>query len=347
MLGHDVSIILPKKMEIPKLLFNKKIKYIFPFINPRIRGGFSLVETIYKSIMVLIGNYDVLYVYRGLRPSSIIPVIISKYLLKTKLFEEWWEWYGKEGIGKNRKGFSGKLISLYDTFFELKLKYFYTGVVCINKTLQSRIEKHKNSIVLRGASEQNNIKKFHREYAKDKLNINKSKFIIGLSNFDSSDIADNLPFLKAFEKINDSTKLLLVTGSDSYKIKKYLKKANYIALGWIDFEFYNYFLSACDVFVLPFPNSKRNQGRWPNKIGDYVASSRKIITNPTGEVKDFINEHSGIGQLILNNEIEYFNLLNKTKYNDLIEIDELTFENAANSLSYKNRTLKLSCFFKS
>lgn len=346
-LGHEVTIMLPKKMAIPEELLNENIKYITPWINPKIRGGFSLLETLYKSTLVLIGKYDVLYVYRGLRPSSIIPALIGKYLMKSKIFEEWWEWYGIDGIGKVRKGIFGKLISLYDTFFEIKLKRFFTGVVCINKTLYSRIENHKKRIILRGASEQGVIKKFDRDVAKSKLNIDGSKFVIGLSNFDRSDIEDNLPFLKAFERLNDSKKILLVTGKDSNNINDYLKKTNYKALGWVSFEQYSYFLSACDIFILPFPNSKRNQGRWPNKIGDYVASNRKIITNPTGEVNEFLTENSGIGELLENNEIDYFNFLKNMDTDKILKIDEIAFEKAASSISFENRILNLSNFFNS
>jgi len=294
---------------------------------------------------VLFGNFDILYVYRGLRPSSIIPALLAKYVVKTKIFEEWWEWYSMEGIGKTRKGMSGKLIAFYDTYFELKVKFLYTGVVCINKCLYSRIKEHENAVVLRGASEQDTIKMYPREYARKKLNLDNSKLIIGLSNFDSSDINDNLPFIKAFEKLNDSAKMLLVTGSESHTINHYLTNAIYKAMGWIDFEQYNYFLSACDIFILPYPNSKRNQGRWPNKIGDFVVSKRKIITNPTAEVYEFLKEYQGVGLMMKNEESAYFTFLSELDHDSITQIDEALFEKAASSISYENRIEALELLF--
>jgi hypothetical protein len=57
-----------------------------------------------------------------------------------------------------------------------------------------------------------------------------------------------------------------------------------IIMGWLGLKEYNCCLSACNAFALPYPNTARNRGRWPNKIGDYICLQRPVITNPTGDV---------------------------------------------------------------
>jgi len=47
------------------------------------------------------------------------------------------------------------------------------------------------------------------------------------------------------------------------------------------------YLSAADVLALPMRDTKTNRGRFPNKVGDYLAAARPIVTNPVGEVERF------------------------------------------------------------
>jgi glycosyltransferase involved in cell wall biosynthesis len=54
-------------------------------------------------------------------------------------------------------------------------------------------------------------------------------------------------------------------------------------------------LLACgDVMLLPFPNLGLNLGRFPNRLGDYLAAGRPVVTNTTGDVGRLVVEN-GIG----------------------------------------------------
>mgnify|MGYP001558243720 FL=1 len=43
--------------------------------------------------------------------------------------------------------------------------------------------------------------------------------------------------------------------------------------------------------VLPYTNREINTNRYPNKIGDYLASGRPIVTNPTGDLARLFNDY--------------------------------------------------------
>jgi glycosyltransferase involved in cell wall biosynthesis len=45
----------------------------------------------------------------------------------------------------------------------------------------------------------------------------------------------------------------------------------------------NDWLGAADLLLLPYPTNTFNRSRWPNKIGDYLAAGRPILTNRTGD----------------------------------------------------------------
>ncbi|MBT8132687.1 MAG: glycosyltransferase, partial [Gammaproteobacteria bacterium] len=50
-------------------------------------------------------------------------------------------------------------------------------------------------------------------------------------------------------------------------------------------------LAAADIFLMPYPDTISNRGRWPNKIGDYMCVGRPTVSNPVGEVKRLFNQH--------------------------------------------------------
>ena len=54
-------------------------------------------------------------------------------------------------------------------------------------------------------------------------------------------------------------------------------------------------LACGDVMLLPFPATGMNLGRFPSRAGDYMAAGRPIVTNPTGDLGDFVqNERVGL-----------------------------------------------------
>jgi glycosyltransferase involved in cell wall biosynthesis len=48
--------------------------------------------------------------------------------------------------------------------------------------------------------------------------------------------------------------------------------------------------------LLPFPDRGLNQARFPNRLGDYLAAGRPVVTNPTGEAERLVRQ-SGAGLL--------------------------------------------------
>ena len=110
-----------------------------------------------------------------------------------------------------------------------------------------------------------------------------------MSNLSEDDHYDNVMFFEAFDRLSDEYNniKLFVTGEQKY-IKRILSNYNFgdkvIYKGWLDFHVYNFFLSSCNIFVLPLRNNNRNAGRWPNKISDYFTLERPVFTNATGDL---------------------------------------------------------------
>jgi glycosyltransferase involved in cell wall biosynthesis len=55
-------------------------------------------------------------------------------------------------------------------------------------------------------------------------------------------------------------------------------------------------LAAGDLMLLPFRDSPVNRGRYPNKLGDYLAAGRPVLTNRTGDLGQLV-EQERVGAL--------------------------------------------------
>lgn len=64
------------------------------------------------------------------------------------------------------------------------------------------------------------------------------------------------------------------------------------------------YLSACDILVLPMEKNIANNGRWPSKFNDYLASGRPIISTPISDIKT-IFEKEKIGILAEDNPEDF------------------------------------------
>ena len=68
------------------------------------------------------------------------------------------------------------------------------------------------------------------------------------------------------------------------------------ALGRIPFEELPAHQAAADLFLMPYADKVSNVGRWPNKVGDYMATGRPTVSNPIGDVR-WLFEKYGVGLL--------------------------------------------------
>ena len=66
---------------------------------------------------------------------------------------------------------------------------------------------------------------------------------------------------------------------------------NLYLTGFVPFEELAWYMGCADMFILPFPDTVYNVGRWPNKLGDYLCLGRPTITNPVGDVKTLFEEN--------------------------------------------------------
>ena len=285
-----------------------------PGVLPRALRGYDFFDCFFRLIYIMIYPVEVIHVTAGHRPISLIPSLLGKYLKGCVIVEETWEWMGKGGYADKRKRILGRIQSLYDRLFEIKLKELYDIIIVISSELQNRFKKKSKLIVLHGGAENKSLFSYKIEEARKLINLSRDSFIVGMSNVIHSDHEDNREMFEAFRRTCNKYKntYLLITGTNEEYIKRIGKEYSIgdriLYPGFVSFDDYNKYLSACNIFVLPYPDSQINRARWPNKLGDYICLRRPILTNPTGDVKELFERYK-IGILCDHNSDSYYKIL--------------------------------------
>lgn len=317
--GCHVDVFTRKAIADRYPIDRRSAQYVYPPVWLEWICGTRGVEPgdfIFRTWHFLRKKYDVIHVSPGHRPSIFFPCQLAKVFRKSMLVDEWWEWFGKDGVGRYRKGVVRKLIGLYDSIMEVPAKRFFNRVIAITNTLATRIPNHPSVCVLHGAMDEKLISTVEKSSARDILDLNQNDLIIGMSNVDAWDHPDNSVFFEAMCEVCRATEnlKLFITGDDKYikmvALNGLIPSDRLLSMGWIPFDQYKLFLSACDLFVLPFPDNPRNRGRWPNKFGDYIALQRPILTNDTGDVGLLMKTHR-LGFLCRHDKESYIELLLK------------------------------------
>jgi hypothetical protein len=332
--GHDVTLVVEDTVDcgIPAVSDRITLKNTPSWLRrPFFRGGFSPGTVLHRVWLVLVNRYDVVYVNPGFRPAILLPVIFARLFTRTLIVEEVWEWFGPGGVGSSRTGFLSRLVGLYDMGAEWISKWFAHQLIVISTPLKERFSFFKNCVVLHGSVESDALMPMNINKARDILGMDRRLFIFGMCSLDAGDEEDNTPAFNALSEIfkTNPDARIFVTGAKDYiekSIYKLIDPEKVIYPGWIPFDQYSTYLSACNVFVLPYPPTNRNLGRWPNKFGDYIVMRRPLITNPTADVGRLCAEYR-VGCLCKNDTKTYVNsfiqAMNGLSVNAVFEHEQL------------------------
>lgn len=348
-LGHEVTLWTSAKTIsfAKKISFEKKVKVIesigiFPY---RFRkGGYDPFDIFYRSLLILFSKCDVIHTFNH-RPAASVPGIIKSLFSKqTKWFLDWADLWGKGGIADRRYGrFSWIPITLDHNFEQWFIKHaqYLTPISddLVKKSIKIRNSK-KNIFFLPIGCNIDGIKPMPIIEARKKLFFPLNYKIITYLYVGTYDEVLLAKMFIALNKNRDDT-LLLVLGPKN--IDKFydefenhpqvLKKV--IHPGIVSRKLLPYCLAASDVMLLPFANKEINLGKFPNKLGDYLAAGRPIVANPTGEVEKLLKKEK-VGVLASENPEKFAKAINDL-LNNPKKIESLgkNSRKVAESLSWK------------
>jgi glycosyltransferase involved in cell wall biosynthesis len=267
----------------------------------KMRSGWDIWDMLNRLYFLNVdkAKYDLIHCH-GTRPITIYPALNLSRKLKTPIFIDWIDWFGRGGLIEiNRPKWYRMLFGWLETYYEEGFLSNAIGITVISNALKERAVSlgvpRDHVLYLPGGTHPNRFHVRSREECRQKLDFPPSEPILGFSSGDSHlDLEIVMQSLEVVARKYPSVKLL-ITGRINDKVialaEKYHVANRLIRTGFLPIEDLPVYLSCADLFVLPFPNTKYNLGRWPNKINDYMCLGRPIVSNPVGEIKMLFERH--------------------------------------------------------
>lgn len=307
--GHEVTLlcISDTARKGVKESFVDGIRYIeMPDLLPgKLRTGWDPWDALNRWLWLRKNfDFDLVHIFET-RPVTIHPLQLMLHKKNIPLVIDWIDWWGRGGIiTTNRPKWYQILFGPFETFYEEHFRTMADATTVICSALGRRAEGFgipPESIfkVPIGADTQN-IPFVDTQTYRAAFGFSATDKIALFSAMDA--VMDvELVFDAAIKVKAECPKFKLVmTGNGADVLKKRARQKGlgdfFTHLGRLPQDEFVKALTCADVFLLPFADKIYNRGRWPCKIGDYLAAGRPIVSNPVGEVGAIMQIH-GVGEL--------------------------------------------------
>lgn len=358
-MGHQVDILcsnsspcLKNKTYIKNYIKIIETACIFPQqIRHDGRSPIQIINRIHY--LIKHHDYDIIHGFSH-RPSVFFPCLFAKNVLKKIYIADWCDLWGWGGLANLRtKPIVGKINGSIDTLMEKMMNQTANGITVITQDLYDRSKniRHspKNIVKIGVGADTDNVlplsKKIMRQ--KNKISLRTPLVVhLGNANYDADFLGK---IFVELHKMNSQIKLMLIgTNLPSLEIliKENHLESQIINVGFVPHDKIGQSLACGDVMILPYTNKEINRGRYPNKIGDYMAAAKATVSNPTAEIKIIFQKY-GIGLLASENPKKFAQKVNFLLTHPLLrkKIEKKALSVAKNELSWFNFGLSLENFY--
>jgi len=261
-------------------------------------GGWGPNDIFFRLNFLRKEKFDIIHGFDH-KPNVYLPSLFGKWLhKKTILFSDWADWWGKGGINSMGRI---KPETIIEEFLEEDIRKKVDGVTVISRALEKRalqlgIDNEKIFYIPTGCviDKIKPTSKEEKEKIKRKFKIDNNKKIMMFIGRGQLDLA---VLLDAFEYVKNQIKesLFIIVGplekKFENKIRAHKFKDDIIITGSVEyFKVVQYALIA-DLYLMPLSDNPANHGRFPTKIGDYMAGGRPVVANPVGDIKELIEKY--------------------------------------------------------
>lgn len=243
-------------------------------------------------------GYDLVHCFET-RPGTIHPGLYFAKKYDLPLFSDWMDWWGRGGIiDVLRPAWYRLFLGWFETYYEEAFRPLCNGTTAISTGLIRRAEglgiSRERLHYLPGGVIPENEPIRPKDEARSRFGLPSSVPILGFVSADSHlDMEIVFGALAIVARTFPSVKLIM-TGAIRPTVQKlteqYGVQDRIIQTGFVPHEELTWWLGCVDVFLLPFPETVYNIGRWPNKVGHYMCAGRPFVTNPYGDVKILVEQ---------------------------------------------------------
>lgn len=258
------------------------------------------------------GPYDLIHCFET-RPATIHAAKYYSRKHQIPIFTDWNDWWGRGGIIDHfRPRWYRFLFGRMETYYEEAFRCEAVGTTVIARALGERAEKlgvPADSIHhLQGGTYPDYFLDRDRVVCRERVGLAATEPVLAFSSWQTHwDLEIVMKTLKIVAERYPNVKLML-TGKTNPQVVELARECGVegrlLVTGFLSDEDLPWYLGCADVFLLPFPNTTYNVGRWPNKFGDYMALGRPTVSNPVGDLLPFFEKHE-VGLLADCNEHDF------------------------------------------
>lgn len=313
-LGHTVHLMASRRVpgggEVATPIDGLHVLEMPDWAPKRLRmGGLSPIDAVGRIRWVLRRRVDVIHAFDH-RPAVSMPALLGR-LRGSILVSDWADLWGPQGIGQERKGVGGKLLAAADGLWETQFRRHVDGVTPINSHLEARLARMgippDRRMILPPGANADVIRPLPKREMRWLQGIPEDARVVAFIGFADYDVEFLVPAV--LEILGKDPEAHLVTaGGDLRVLPEAVERAGFQArlhvLGFVPYARLERVLACADAMLLPFTNRPVNQGRFPNKLGDYLAAGRPIVTHATGDMGAWIGRH-GAGVVASEDPVEF------------------------------------------
>lgn len=239
------------------------------------------------------------------RPTVIHPAMALRDRLQCPLVIDWGDWWGGGGAIRLRKPFwLNFLFEPVETYYEENYKFEADWLTAVSKPLSERaadlgFPRERISIIPNPADPKA-VQPMDQHQCRRELRLDPDTFYAIFSGwvlYDLPLLLREMELLARRLRSASSTPLrkvgLILTGA-----KLGLKQGDYsfelVQAGLTSRQDFVKYLSAADVALMPLSEHLANEGRFPGKVGAYLAAGLPVVMNRVGDVARIL-EAEGLG----------------------------------------------------
>ncbi len=266
--------------ETPDLLFGS------------LRSGWDPVSAFRRWLFLRGRDFELVHAFET-RPATIHPLLAWRRAHRTPLIIDWNDWWGRGGlIVEQRPVLYRLLFGRVETWYEEHYRPRADATTVISRELGERAETlgvDRDTIYrIPGGVAVDRVQPLDPAPCRVALGIPADRFVVVLTALDVTGDA-GLVFEAIRRVVRQHPDVLLVMSghrgpSLEHQARRLGLEANFRHVGYLPADALPGVLGCADVFALPLADSPANRGRWPHKMGDYLAAGRPTVANPVGEI---------------------------------------------------------------
>jgi len=313
-LGHEVTIITisPSERRRPA---TANIEGVEVALMPDLmwgmgRSGWDPWDTWHRLAFMRRRSFDLVHAF-DCRPAVIHPALA--YCTRAPLVIDWADWWGRGGAISDRKNpFLRHVFSHVETFYEEHFRARADWTTVISTALGRRAAglgiPRERIVVISGGADLERFRPLGTDAARREAGLPADRPILMFAGFVQYDL-DLVLESFAIVAREVANALLVLCGPRSSVTRAWKERNPALAdsvwePGVVAFDRMPPYLAAADVLLLPLRDTIANRGRWPNKVGEYLAMGKAVLTNRTGDVGALL-EASRAGALAPDDRVGY------------------------------------------